>query len=634
MIKKATTVILLFVLIALFDQRALAQQTEFSLTLTNDVTQGYTTGLQSGARDVSGPYDLDADGFAEILVSDYTRGGRVHVIENTGFDQWELVYSTPFLDSTATDQNARAITGADLDGDGNGEIVFLSGRSFSETNPNIDDLPIGLYVFEFTGTNDDYGTAPVSIYEFTDDVPDRWVVEQMDSGDIDGDGQQEVYFTNNGGPGFNNYDNWYVLSVNGDIGSGFETWVEELRLSSRASESFDPVDRGGGSPYGILAADLDGDGNHELSLHSWNNFNFTNIGTDGNGSYIIPDGTSPNISLQASSADQVSLFSGVVVDIDNNGDHEVFYPNFQSGGVSILNYETGEDVLQVTADNVVLDLLPGLTNLGITAGDLDGDGNYELIGSGAGYAEDDINAGRAAEWLNIVEFTGGDPEDASNYSTVATFVFADDNYDAFHTINRLDGTVERSDNRLDTSFRDTVVVVGNGDPEFASKMSYLGDPDLDGFYEVAFGVQGIPDSIYTLTEVAPDSNLVISSVVANTNRTFMRVMSTGGNVVSIEDERIILPDDYKLHANYPNPFNPSTTISFTLPRERAINVRVFDISGRLIKTLVNNEVYPEGTFEVTWDGTSSGGGTVASGTYLYTLEYGNFRQTRTMTFIK
>jgi len=633
MIKKATNLLLIGMLTCLLVPASMAQQTEYSLTLSTDVTQGYTTGIQSGARDVSGPFDLDSDGFAEILVGDYTRGGRVHVIENTGFDQWELVYSTPFLDSTATSQNARAITGADLDGDGNGEIIFLSGRGFSETNPNISDLPIGMYVFEFTGSDNDYGMAPASIYEFTDAVPDRWVVEQLDAGDVDGDGQQEVFFANNGGTGFDEFDNWYVLSVTGDIGTGFETWVQEVRLSSRGTEDFDPVSRGGGSAYGILPADLDGDGNHELSLHSWNNFNFTNIGTDGNGGYMIPDGSAQNINLQASPTDDVSLFSGVVIDIDGNGDDEVFYPNLSSGDVSILNYESGEDPLQITADNFVLGLLPGLSSLGITAGDMDGDGNYELIGSGAGYTPGDFDAGRAAEWLNIVEFNGGDPEDPNNYSTLSAFVFADDNYDAFHTINRLDGTVERIDNELDISIRDTVII-GNGNPEFASKMSYLGDPDLDGFYEVAFGVQGIPDSLYVLTEMAPDSNLAIASVEANTNRTFMRVMSVVGNVVSIEDERIILPDDYQLHANYPNPFNPSTTISFTLPRERAVSVRVFDISGRLIKTLVNNEVYPEGTFNVTWDGTSAAGGTVASGTYLYTLEYGNFRQTRKMTFIK
>lgn len=629
MVKKVTNLFYVFLLSCMLVPASMAQQTEFSLTLSTDVDAGYTTGLQSGARDIAGPFDLDGDGFSEILVADYTAGGRVHVIENTGADTWELVYSTPFLDSTSTTNNIRAIAGGDMDGDQNGEIMFLTGRNFSETNPNIDDYPAGLYVFENQG-DDDYGDAPASVYSFPEDPPDRWRAEQMDVSDVDGDGDNELYFGNNGADG--TYDNWYVLSVTGDIGTGFETWVEELRLSSRTND-FDQPARGGGSPYAIHPADLDGDGDYELSLHSWNNFNISVYGTDGNGGYIETDMGNSTHFLNAAPADQVSFFGGVVVDIDGNGDDEVFYPNLQTGDVAILNYESGEDPYTVTADNIVLGVIPGLTSLGITAADLDGDGQYELIGTGPGYSGSNFAAGTAAEWVNIVEFNGGDPEDAANYSTLTAVASPEDTYDGFHTLNWLDGTVQNTDSDLDLTVRDTVVV-GSDNPEFASKLTYLGDPDLDGVYEIAFGIQGVRDSLYTLTQQAPDSNFVVTSVVPNTSRTFMRVMSTGGNAVSIEDERIVLPDDYQLHANYPNPFNPSTTIRFTLPLEKSISVRVFDITGRLIKTLVNNEVYPQGTFQVTWDGTSAGGGTVASGTYLYTLEYGNFRQSRTMTFIK
>ncbi len=629
MIKKATKLLLVGILTCLFVPATMAQQTEYSLTLSTDVDAGYTTGLQSGARDIAGPFDLDGDGLSEILVADYTAGGRVHVIENVGADTWELVYSTPFLDSTGTTNNIRAIAGGDLDGDQNGEIMFLAGRGYSDTNPNIGDLPVGLYVFEAQGNND-FGTAAASIYEFPEGVPDRWRAEQIDVMDVDGDNQQELFFGNNGSN--NIYDNWYVLSVNGDIGSNFETWVEELRLTSR-SDSVDAVARGGGSAYAIHPADLDGDGDYELSLHSWNNFNISVYDTDGSGGYAEPNTTGDMHFLNAAPADQVSFFGGVVVDIDDNGDHEVFYPNLQTGNIAIVNYENGEDPLSVTADNVILDVIPGLSSLGITAADLDGDGQYELIGTGPGYAGSDFEAGSPAEWINLVEFNGGDPEDPSSYSTVTAVASPMDTYNGFHTVNWLDGTVQNIDNALDVSIRDTVVI-NDDNPEFASKLTFLGDPDLDGVYEIAFGIQGVRDSLYTLTQQAPDSNFVIDSVVPNENRTFLRVMSTGGNAVSIDDERIVLPNDYQLHANYPNPFNPTTTISFTLPLERSISVKVFDITGRLIKTLVNNEIYPQGTFEVTWDGTSAGGGSVASGTYLYTLEYGNFRQTRKMTLIK
>jgi len=117
-------------------------------------------------------------------------------------------------------------------------------------------------------------------------------------------------------------------------------------------------------------------------------------------------------------------------------------------------------------------------------------------------------------------------------------------------------------------------------------------------------------------------------------RAFMRVISSDGLNVSIEDDQVILPSDYQLSANYPNPFNPTTTFSFTLPIDKRVSVKVYDITGRLVSTLVNDQFYPAGTHDVTWNGTNQAGQQVASGTYLYSLEYGNFRQTRKMVLIK
>ncbi|MEM1272162.1 MAG: T9SS type A sorting domain-containing protein, partial [Bacteroidota bacterium] len=87
--------------------------------------------------------------------------------------------------------------------------------------------------------------------------------------------------------------------------------------------------------------------------------------------------------------------------------------------------------------------------------------------------------------------------------------------------------------------------------------------------------------------------------------------------------------DYKLDANYPNPFNPTTSFSFTLPIDKQVSVKVFDLNGRLVDTLVDNELRPAGTYSVTWDAEG-----FASGTYIYSLEFGNFRQARRMTLLK
>ncbi|MCE5272340.1 choice-of-anchor D domain-containing protein [bacterium] len=96
-----------------------------------------------------------------------------------------------------------------------------------------------------------------------------------------------------------------------------------------------------------------------------------------------------------------------------------------------------------------------------------------------------------------------------------------------------------------------------------------------------------------------------------------------------------LPKAFALAQNSPNPFNPSTTISYQVPDGREVQVRleVFDLRGRLVTTLVD-DLRPAGTYSVFWDGTDSRGGKVASGVYMYRLRAGDFTQTRKMVLLK
>jgi flagellar hook assembly protein FlgD len=88
-----------------------------------------------------------------------------------------------------------------------------------------------------------------------------------------------------------------------------------------------------------------------------------------------------------------------------------------------------------------------------------------------------------------------------------------------------------------------------------------------------------------------------------------------------------------LAQNTPNPFNPATTIRFALPRDSDVNLRVFDLRGRLVRTLVD-EVRPAGEHAVLWDGRTAGGGAAASGVYLYRLQAGNEVRQRRMTLVR
>jgi hypothetical protein len=89
-----------------------------------------------------------------------------------------------------------------------------------------------------------------------------------------------------------------------------------------------------------------------------------------------------------------------------------------------------------------------------------------------------------------------------------------------------------------------------------------------------------------------------------------------------------LPIEFSLSQNYPNPFNPSTKIKYSIPQSSYVAVKVYDVLGNEIETLVNEEK-PAGTYEVNWNAAS-----LPSGVYFYQLKAGEFVQTKKMVLIK
>ena len=88
-----------------------------------------------------------------------------------------------------------------------------------------------------------------------------------------------------------------------------------------------------------------------------------------------------------------------------------------------------------------------------------------------------------------------------------------------------------------------------------------------------------------------------------------------------------------LHANVPNPFNPATKISFELAQAGQAKLQIFDVSGHVVKTLVDG-VTAAGRHDITWTGLDQAGHRVSSGVYFYQLVAGEFSQTRKMALLK
>ena len=93
------------------------------------------------------------------------------------------------------------------------------------------------------------------------------------------------------------------------------------------------------------------------------------------------------------------------------------------------------------------------------------------------------------------------------------------------------------------------------------------------------------------------------------------------------------PISYLLHQNYPNPFNPITTVRYSLPKDDFVNITIYDITGNIVKTLVNS-AQASGYKSIQWKGTNDRNEFVSGGVYIYTIQAEMFRQTKKMVLLK
>jgi len=86
--------------------------------------------------------------------------------------------------------------------------------------------------------------------------------------------------------------------------------------------------------------------------------------------------------------------------------------------------------------------------------------------------------------------------------------------------------------------------------------------------------------------------------------------------------------------SYPNPFSPATTIAYTLPIASRVDLRIFDVSGRLVRVLLDGVHETAGRHEVLWDGQDASGRDVSCGAYFYRLSAGDYVETNHMVLVR
>ena len=102
---------------------------------------------------------------------------------------------------------------------------------------------------------------------------------------------------------------------------------------------------------------------------------------------------------------------------------------------------------------------------------------------------------------------------------------------------------------------------------------------------------------------------------------------------NISDIDRIIPKDFRIYQNYPNQFNPETTIKYELPKKLFVTLKIYNILGQEIKNLVSR-TQNTGKYSIIWDGTDKNGNFVSSGIYFYSIKAGKYISTKKMLFLK
>ena len=270
-----------------------------------------------------------------------------------------------------------------------------------------------------------------------------------------------------------------------------------------------------------------------------------------------------------------------IADFDEDGNKEVYLPARNGGLVWVVNNITSAATAFEAANfNLISDIpndvegiaAEGLELRGGVIGDADWDGRPDLYVT----ARDPFEAVYDFEWLGGV---GGDVTDPDNYQI--TKLYNDDNTDGV-----------------------TVGMVALA----------IADIDGDGFQhqEVVFttgnGNEGVKPGIFVI-EYDSDFGTSVSELPT------------------------FIPESFDLQQNYPNPFNPSTTITYDLRQSGDVKLKIYNLLGEEIKTLVN-KFKGIGRHAVVWDGTNNNGSSIATGVYFYTLEIANLKESKKMLFLK
>ena len=566
------------------------------------VTQGPFVNDIAASRSVSF-IDYLNNGSLDLYVSNGKHfGQRNFLYNNNGGTFTRVLNIPPVMDSLPYD----GASWADFDNDGNIDLCVVTW--YDSTNMLYRNNGGGSFTF--------LSSSPV--------VTDRGFSETCSWGDYDNDGLVDLFVTNSNGIG-----SWHNRLYK-NMGAGNFTRIDTGAVSLDINHH----------SRGINWVDINGDGKPDIYIcneSGENNFMYKNNG----GGYF----TKMTNAATLTGSDSWSACWG---DYDNDGDQDVFVTN--RGGKNLLFRNDGNfNFTQILNDPIVNDA-------GEFAccgwGDFDNDGDLDLFVTQA-YTSPNTplknylykNMLMETGTATFQKISGEDIVNDAGYSY--GFAWADWN---------ADGSLDLFTARTYNEGQNNAAYLNNGNTNKWIEIKLTGNPSnrsaIGAKVRLKAVINGNP--VWQMREVTAQSgycseNLDLHFGLGNairidsikvewpsgTNEYYPNInpnqiirIVEGTGIIGIKINSTEVPEKFSLKQNYPNPFNPTTIIRLEIPKEGFVSLKVFDLTGREIKSLVSQNLKP-GKYSVDYNALS-----LPSGVYFYKLETANFTDTKKMVVLK